>query len=173
MNSKCKKKKESQESRHQQPAPVGGHADGLWNYKEIQPQGWALLWPKTSRSKKKNCGDRIVSSQPCKLVQATACHRSPRWLQGSFVPSWAMGAKLGYCPWASLQKVTQLPHSWTPGRPQAPGLAQPGQILQAPPNPLLTDRVLGQALTWMLQLRDCFGMSTAPDGQARHTGLET
>lgn len=58
MNSKLIKIKESQESQHQQPALVGGHADGLWNYKDIQPQGWALLWPMTSKSKKKNCRDR-------------------------------------------------------------------------------------------------------------------
>lgn len=45
------------------------------------------------------------------------------------------------------------------------------QILQAPPNPFY--KVLGQALTWMLQLRDCFGTGMAPDGQTRHIGLET
>lgn len=50
-----------------EPTPAtrssGGHADGLWNYREIHPQGWALLQPMTSESKKKSCGDR-TTDQP-------------------------------------------------------------------------------------------------------------
>lgn len=79
---------------------MGGHADGLWNYREIQPQGWALLQPVTSKSKKKNRGTELLTSQPCELAQVPACHCSARWLWGLFVPSWDMGAgvQLGSLP---------------------------------------------------------------------------
>lgn len=103
-------------------------------------------------------GVGLPNNQARKLVQVTAC----TWLVSlSFgVPerAWSQVSSLGTC-----LAFTQTPVSQTraPQRLPAHQLSDPSQILQASTNPSFY-RVLGQALTRVLQLGDCFATKHGP-----------
>lgn len=100
--------------------------------------------------KRKTVGTEGLTSQPCELVQVTACHHRARWLWGSGVPSWpAWGTSHGHPCRRQL--------SWlTPGRLQALGLPQGAlRSFRQPQSPLITGvgpgpgmGVAAQGLLW-------------------------